>query len=517
MKQGQYSWQYYHTENAWPVTHAFCVNSTDLNETPVLKQKLLEIAGVEHNNHLRGGIVNIVNQTDTSWLVAMKKLGYRYACIWFDGCWPSNHDFNMALLNEIDRINDEFGFDNWMIAGNIEVEEDRYAHFTRNIIIVNIQKWQDLGEPDPSEVHFNQPVWGHHSRYVLNQEDPVEEIWDLYSGQIVEGYEDSAYGIRRFGPIMEKLRELVYPEPEMPDWQFNQRYQEKFANSLLTYALRQEVYVPGLSTEFMDHLTLLRPHIGSHELEKAIQGLPYDETKISFQANRVVKNIFAPDSPIYFVNTEPSQPETAEQIENTGFDQYVGATAGFKLFYYAHKYGFDTNTKFILYDFDPLSCKFKQDLLTDWNGKNLPAFIESWVANNPGANTALQGLATERWPRVVDQFGGETAWLETWNKIKQSQWQVVECDLIYGHDKLFDLLDNQRTFMWTSNIYSYIIPKMLSKPFKLEESFISMITKLSSLDDDCWFSGTDINDNDLMCPASAIISTTNNESIGFEQ
>ena len=64
MKQGQYSWQYYHNENAWPIVHAFSINSTDMNAHPILKQKLKEVADVEFNNHLRGGIINIKNEAE---------------------------------------------------------------------------------------------------------------------------------------------------------------------------------------------------------------------------------------------------------------------------------------------------------------------------------------------------------------------------------------------------------------------------------------------------------------------
>jgi len=171
----------------------------------------------------------------------------------------------------------------------------------------------------------------------------------------------------------------------------------------------------------------------------------------------------------------------------------------------------------VLYDFDPLSCKFKRDMLEQWDGRNYPAFVDSWIADHPDANANLRDLTVERWPNVIQQFDGDTNWLSVWNRIKQSNWEVIECDLIHGHDKLFEAVENKRTLMWTSNIYSYILPKMLSKPFAMELSFISLITKLSALHDDCWFSGTDINDNDLTCPSRAIISTTNNETLTFEQ
>ena len=306
-------------------------------------------------------------------------------------------------------------------------------------------------------------------------------------------------------------------KPWVTHEQFDEQYHHKICNPLLTWSLRQELLVPGLSTEFMDCLVTLKPWVGAIEFERAIQGLPFDSDKISYQANRMITNMFAPDSPIYFVNTESSQPDIAEQIEGTVFDQYIGATAGFKLFYYAYKYGFTTDTKFVLYDFDPLSCKFNRDMLEQWDGMNYPEFVDAWLEQHPDANGNLRDLTVERWPTVIDQFDGYSNWQEVWQKIQQSDWEVIECDLIYGHDKLFAAVENKRTLMWTSNIYSYIIPKMLSKPFAMELSFISLITKLTSLHDDCWFSGTDINDNDLTCPSTAIISTTNNETLTFEQ
>lgn len=516
MKQGQYTWQYHHRENAWGVVHAFSINSTDLNSNPVLKQKLLEIATVEHNNHLRGGTINITNQSDTSWLIAMKKMGYRYACIWFDGCWPADHDFNEGSLVEIDRLNEKFD-GNWMVAGNIDLIEERYAHFSRDIIIINIDKWIEFGETDPTDPQFDQVPFGHYSKYKITQQEELVELWQLYEAGIVESYEDHPYGLQSFGPIMQSLNELVLPEPKMTDQEFNEDYQEKFCNALLNKSLKEDLYVPGLSQTFMNLITLTKPHIGSIEFEKAITGQDYHTDSISYQANKVAQDMFSPSSPIYFVNTEPSMPEVADELLGTGFDQYCGATAGFKLFYYAYKYGFTSDTKFILYDFDPLSCRFKEDTLNNWNGEDYPAWVNEWIKEHPEANSNLLDLTTTMWPKVVNEFGGKTEWLDTWKRIQKSKWVVRHIDLIADHDQLFKLLENKRTFMWTSNIYSYIIPKMLYGPFEMESSFIELVSNLKSLHADSWFSGTDINDNDLMCPVTAILSTSNNDSIGFEQ
>ena len=105
MRQGQQNWDYNHVEGAWPIVNAFLPLDKELNDTPLLKQKLSVLQDVECNNHLRGGIVNVYNQYDESWLIAMNKMGYKYACLWFEGCWPDTLDFNNQLLDEIDGYN----------------------------------------------------------------------------------------------------------------------------------------------------------------------------------------------------------------------------------------------------------------------------------------------------------------------------------------------------------------------------------------------------------------------------
>ena len=40
MKQGQQSWEYNHVDGSWPIVNAFLPLDKELNDTPILKQKL---------------------------------------------------------------------------------------------------------------------------------------------------------------------------------------------------------------------------------------------------------------------------------------------------------------------------------------------------------------------------------------------------------------------------------------------------------------------------------------------
>ena len=119
--------------------------------------------------------------------------------------------------------------------------------------------------------------------------------------------------------------------------------------------------------------------------------------------------------------------------------------------------------------------------------------------------------------KYLDQFGGPQSWQDFWTQISFCDHTVVQVDLIQDQEELFAKLEDLRTFFWGSNIYSYIIPKILSKPFVLERSFMNLIERLQKTHKDSWYSGTDVNDADLMCPARVIGSATNNLIAGLEE
>ena len=484
MKQGQQSWEYSHVDIAWPIVHAFLPLDKELNNTPILKQKLGIIQDVECNNHLRGGIVNVYNQYDSTWITAMGKLGYKYACLWFEGVWPDDEEFNLSLLNEIDRYNKEDP--EWILAGQLQADDNVYPYFTRTFIIINISKWNDNKSLSPFYVSEHHPNW---INYDSNKD-----------------YEDSKYRLN------------IDPDWDWTDTPTKHQFinQHNFSANWMQWSFIHNLTVWGLSNDLMDHVFMAKAHIGSVEFEKGIMGQDYNNSVVSNTGNRLVNRIHGPTSPIYFVNTEPSSPSVSPQALDTKFDQYVGCTAGFKLLYYAYKYGMTANTRFVWFDFDADSVQFKRDTIKHWNGEDFPKWVDMWVHAHPGCNDRLVTMAHERWSVVIDYFDGPVAWLEFWNKVKQCDHQYFNIDLIYEHSEMFKQIKNKKTLFWSSNIYSYITPKLMAKPFALEKSFIEMIEKVCSTHEDSWFSGTDINDNDLMCPANVVLSATDNRGIGLE-
>ena len=247
-----------------------------------------------------------------------------------------------------------------------------------------------------------------------------------------------------------------------------------------------------------------------------LEGREYTEHTIVRDARVLIKKKTIPSSPIYFVNTEPSAPTTLDELNNKYFDQYVGVTAGFKLLYYAYSYGIDVmSTTFHWYDFDPHSCAFKQHMIENWDGVDYPAFVKQWCNNNPDANTELLHQVDSKWNDTIEHFGGETKWKHFWEDVQLCKHNFYTLDLITQNSEILKRLNNTSTFVFTSNIYSYILPKLMSQPFALEDSFSKLICDLQELDD-CWYSGTDPYDNDITCNVKSVIGYSTNDSIGLE-
>ncbi len=491
MNQGQKSWEYSHKSKTKDIVHIFSPRSQCLLDKPKLKKKLQQIQQVESNNHLQGSVINTFNEGDVSYLNNAISMGYDYAVFWFDGCWAITENFENILSKEIKNWNE---LDTkWIIAGELRQEQDEYPTINHNFIIINLQNWKKYGNiPPVSQItelrDFEAIDLGWDTGNLL-QINPVEGHVNYF-----KKYNDKA--IRRY-------------EKEIGKFPFV---------SWLAWCIDNHISVFGISDELFDATVYVNPFMNTEQFELGIHGEPYDRDQVSRKGKYVIDKMLKPSSPVYFVNTEESSPVIIERLLETEFEQYIGTTAGFKLLYYAHKYGINPGfTDFIWFDFDPHSCAFKRETLKNWDGKHYPKWVDDWCEKNPQANLDIQPLVKRKWWEVLHQFGGQRHFQDFWTQVSFSDHTVIECDLINHNEKLFEKVQNKRSFMWTSNIYSYILPNLKENVVDINASFMDMINKLKLTHDDTWFSGTDTQDNDIMCLVKDITSATDNSSLGQEQ
>ena len=270
-----------------------------------------------------------------------------------------------------------------------------------------------------------------------------------------------------------------------------------------------------LSKTILRNIVVCAPKTDPVNFLNGLMGKKYTDHTITRGARVVIKRKNIPTSPIYFVNTEPVDSGISSRLKHENFQQYVGTTAGFKLLYLSFKYGFDIDsTKYVWFDFDACSLKFKRLMVENWDGSNYPEFVKQFCKDNPEANTDLLKNVDKEWLNIIETFGGEHSWLDFWTQVKLCEHEFIEADLIKDYHKITSILDKDKsTFFWASNIYSYVLLKVRSEPFTLEKSFADLITDLQKINR-CWFLGTDVDDNELNCNVKSIIGFSTNDSIG---
>lgn len=500
MKQGQKSWEYIHKDYVSRIVHVFSPNSKRILDKRVLKQKLSAIQQVECNNYLQSSIINIYNESDMSWLDKASDMQYKYVVFWYDGCWPNNDSFEKNLLADIDTWNSIDS--SWIISGQIKQEHNQYPKFANSFVVLNILNWKHN-----ESIHMFNDITELRDFEILDVDwknsylklDPIGQKYAL-AGMLglYENYfkNNNATNIKKY-------------KDEIKNYPFS---------SWLSWCMDKNIPVWGTSDTLADCTWYVDPYLNTNEFEKGITGNSYNRDLVSREGKYVIDKMIKPSSPVYFVNTEDTSLVTVNELIDTEFEQYIGVTAGFKLLYYAYKYGINPGfTDFVWFDFDPHSCNFKRETLKQWDGTDYPGWVEAWCERNPEANNELLPMVRDRWPSVLEKFGGQDSFDDFWIQVSFSDHTVLEVDIINDSDALFNKIKNKRSFMWTSNIYSYILPMLMHEPFVLETGFTNMVNKLKSTHKDTWFCGTDTQDNDIMCNIHDVTSATQNSNLGREQ
>ena len=93
---------------------------------------------IEAQNILRGDFIELNVSHDQYWMKHMYDIGKRYAVVWYDGCWPTEDTWNMALLETIDKWNKNE--EPWAVAGHILLDRKLNAKEER-MVLQNSQNW----------------------------------------------------------------------------------------------------------------------------------------------------------------------------------------------------------------------------------------------------------------------------------------------------------------------------------------------------------------------------------------
>jgi len=132
--------------------------------------------------------------------------------------------------------------------------------------------------------------------------------------------------------------------------------------------------------------------------------------------------------------------------------------AAFKPNFILNHFDFYDDTEVFYFDYSKQSLAFKKLLITNWDGRDYPAFLrkakKEWNINETVGATTENKTYEELWKKELMWWGGEEKLYKHWQRYKKLKHTFVYCDLLKNPEKLIDVVSNtEDSYIWWSNCF----------------------------------------------------------------
>ena len=333
------------------------------------------------------------------------------------------------------------------VIGHIMNRKDRYPGLHRQMLVVNLKVWEQLGKPPYDE----QGVFWDRKR--------------LYRNFAVSESKISA----EYTPDWIKSKDGTSPYS----------YTEDGAN-WIDIALSNGITIDNFDLNIRECKVFLYPYEDTMQLEKVWNNLQ-DELEIDKLTNYSAKSWMRKlayqehieKDRVYAFNTERL---SAEGVRSAGpIDALFSAAAGFKPLALLRNNEFHEKTVVHYYDWCNASLDFKRDLLETWDGRD----FHLWLLKNDlkyNFSSTYRGNYEEFWKlEITNEFGSDDQFQELWNRYRKLEHQYHCIDIVNEPEKLFALI-NQHTgnrVLWTTNIWASLALHWNVEPEILEQKWLA--------------------------------------------
>jgi hypothetical protein len=315
----------------------------------------------------------------------------------------------------------------FFVMGHIMAREGRYPGLHRQALVVNVKVWNDLGQPEFLEqgvFHTRIPVY---PNYELSKDTMSAEYTPSWIGQ--------SAGTQT--PLVVE---------DGANW--------------VALALEHNIRIDNFDFEMRECKAFLYPYSNPDTLENAWKNLQ-DESLLDSIENytqrawlrKLAYQEFIEKDRVYAYNTERL---SGEGVRAPGpIDSIFSAAAGFKTMMLLKNNGFHDNTIVNYYDWCDSSLKFKQHLLSTWDGID----FHKWLIQHDleyNFSSTYRGNYEEFWHKEIEkEFRSEQEFKELWDRYRKLQHNFFVIDLVNEPYKLFDEINKQSGIkvLWTTNIW----------------------------------------------------------------
>lgn len=411
---------------------------------------LKKVGNISLTNHVDGAICTSfgpINSRDFEELVQrFKSMNYKYVCFWFEGSVPME-EFEDEFLQWAEQNHD------WHVMGHILNRPGRFPVFHEQVVILNLNNMEEInfgtvdGDSYPkyeqSELHVHDdytPLWVQGTGGWFDYENIEQEMNNFFDHFMFSCLEEG-YKIVNVPDNIRSAKFCVYPEDDVEQtlhWLTNPEFHAKSYEEKSQYKFD---HVPGDKWMLYEFLNM------SNEI-------------------------------LYVTNTEEF-PDEAEVKEAKDTNVIVCPASGLNQFLFAMPH-IDTLEKIVWTDFNPMSIRWLQHIVDNWDGYNFRDFFED---NKPLLLT--WGLKDLEFLNYRDKQIDELTEMfntpeinEKYNQLRKIEHVFLNIDIVNQYDQILPHVKDSNVILQLSNIYSYEINYIVNKYYKAQQAFYGLVNGL---------------------------------------
>ncbi len=411
---------------------------------------LKKVGNISLTNHVHGSICTSfgpINDRDFQELVQrFKSMNCKYVCFWFEGSVP------------MEEFEDEFlrwaeDFDDWHVMGHIINRPGRFPVFHEQVVILNLSNIEEVNfsfvsgnsypkyEQSKEHVHDDYtPLWVRGTGG-FNDYDDIEQEMNNFFDHFMFHCLEEGYKIINVPFDIRDSKFCVYPEDDVEQtlyWLTDPEFHAKSYEEKSQYKFDE---VPGDKWMLYEFLNM------SNEI-------------------------------LYVTNTE-EYPDEQEVKEAKDTNVIVCPASGLNQFLFAMPH-IDTLEKIVWTDFNPMSIRWLQHIVENWDGYNFKEFFED---NKPLLLT--WGLKDLEFLNYRDKQVDELTEMfnsplinEKYNRLRKIEHVFLNIDIVNQYDQILPHVNDKNVILQLSNIYSYEINYIVNKYYKAQQAFYSLVNGL---------------------------------------
>jgi hypothetical protein len=332
------------------------------------------------------------------------------------------------------------------VMGHIMAREGRYPGLHRQMLVINLKVWEQLGKPPYLEQGF---FW---------DRKPVYKNFQVSESKINADY--------------------------TPEWIAPSDGETEFSSTedganWVDISLRNGLPIDNFNLEMRECKVFVYPYEDTKQLEKVWNNLQQEEEVdklTNYGAKAWIRKLayqeYIEKNRVYAFNTERL---SAEGVRSPGpIDALFSAAAGFKPLALLRNNQFHDKTVVHYFDWCESSLNFKKHLLESWDGVDFHKWLLEHDLKYNFSSTYRRNYE-EFWEMEVNnEFESKEKFKELWDRYRQLEHHFHVIDIVTESEKLFQVINQYQgnKVLWTTNIWASMQLHWAVEPEQLEQYWL---------------------------------------------